>query len=895
MPELKPITNAVKSLGADRIGGYLVAFGSPNDADLDGEYFTKDTNFELDWYGERPVLYGHGMDKSHKTSAIGTIDKIEVRDEAGLWAEAQLRDHFMYRDYVMKWLEEGKLGWSSGSSPYYAKVNDDGFIRTWPIHEGSLTLNPAQPGKTTVRSVKHVTNVEYLHKAVKELGLQDYNMDELMLHYEHDVALKESQEDETETGEAITAELVESRPINITNKIYVTSDLLDAKAEGDNSKESTNKDITMDSNVKNKEAVENQVEETQEVEESVETTSATASASATEAQQVTTVVETVQPEPIKEVSDEYFIKKARERMLIFEVPVVQANLEDSAAKAKAWIRAKTFSPVVTEDIAEFASTNDEFQKFYNELIKSYMPSEDTSNTADSDPEVAALKAQVAQLTQLIGTGGKSVLPNSDNQQGSSTVSTKYDNFYFVEDASEKANYANYGFEDLAMYGYLRDYATRKGFADRPWRVNEQDAFYNALFHAGKDIVPQIADLIPNPHWHDNDVAGEEIFAVKAFRHMGVAFKGKAIKANEVVSTGLDGRGAEWIYTLPDGTLWNILLSEVGVMNAIPSFNMTAGSVDMYIDDETGYASLVPEIVNAGADATSRQDAANSLGNYAVTPAGSQKVNFKARHIGQQTVLSKIELEDGRIDVARTARMQLEHALRRSIDWAIINAHNPSTATENFGWYGQAAGGTNAGLQGLAGIGFDGLIARALTQSSDANNAGYQVGGGLCVDVLTATRRLMDQRYYGNHSMIRMIMTPADCDMLWDLEEFKRAAQYSGSWDGGAGMITSFQGTPIIKSEEVVKRNSAGQHSMTAADNTRGVVVMFRPDRTKLGIRRRLSRSMSEVGPYGEHLRIGASIRFDFQTIPNAVANTSGGQEYGSGLIRKPVSVAYDLV
>lgn len=895
--KLKEINNAVKSLGERRIGGYLAAFGSPNDSDLDGEWFSKDTNFELDWYSERPALYGHGMDRTHKTTAIGTIDKLEIREDAGLWAEAQLRDHFMYQDYIMKWLEQGKLGWSSGSSPYYADVGKDGFIRTWPIHEGSLTLKPAQPGKTTIRAVKHQTDVSFLHKAVKDLGLSDYNMDELMLHYESEIAssndvANEASEDEPHETETKTV-ATEGRPITIINKVYAAPEPL-------NEDKSNTKDITMDAtNTDNTEI------ETTEAQGVVATsTSAASLETAPETmvvpQEASPVVpqtaadpEDTMPEVVKEVDDEYFLKMGRERMQIFEVPVVQANLDDSVVKAKNWIRAKLFGQPLTDAAAEYARTDDEFQKFYNTLIKSYMPSEEDAAQAQANPEMEEIKQKMAQMEQMMGQGGKSVLPSADTEQGSA-ASTKFSSFYQVDNMSDKANYANYGFEDLAFYGYLRDYATRKGLADSPWRLSEQDDFHDALFNAGKDIVPQIQHLIPNPHWNDNDVAGEEIFAVKAFRHMGSAFKGKAIKANEVVSTGLSGRGSEWIYTLPDGSLWSILLSETGLMSSIPSFNMLAGSVDMYIDDETGYASLVPEIVDAGVSATAAQDAANSLGNYPITPAGSQKVNFTARHIGQQTVISKVELEDAKIDVARTARLQLEHAIRRSIDWTILNAHNASTAAENYGHYGEAAGGTNAGKRGLAGIGFDGLIARALTQSDDDHNAGFQAGGAACVDFLTSIRRLMDQRYYANHSQIRMAMTPEDCDMLWDLEEFKRAAQYNGSWDGGAGMITTFQGTPILKSEEVEKRNEEGQRSRIAADNTRGVIVMYRPDRMKIGIRRRLSRSMTEVGPYGEHLRLGASIRFDFQTIPNAKNPSDSGVTGGSGLIRKPVSVGYDL-
>ena len=870
--------NTVKSLGEQRIGGYLCAFGTPNDTDLQGEYFTKDTNFEINWYKERPLLYSHGMDKSHKTKAIGTIDKLEIRDDAGLWAEAQLQEHFMYQEYIMQFVKEGKIGYSSGSSPYYAEVDKNGFIRTWPIHEGSLTMQPAQPDKTAVQTLKHYTDVNTLHSAIKDLGLENYNIDDLMLQYEQ---ANDSDETKTKVGLEQTG-----RPIEIVNKIFLAPDLFN--------KETNNikKDNKMTEQVKDNLEVENTEENTEENQEVVaqesdqpETAAAAAAAPPPETQ--------VDPEPIKEVSDTYFAKMAQERMMAFDIPVVQTNVQDSVAKAKDWIRSKTFSPMVTFEIAEYARTNADFQKFYNELIKSYTPKPQEALAPATNPEMEAMKAQLAKMQQMLGQGGQSKVAAAD-AGGQNDNFAKNHSFYFIEDAAEKANYANYSFEDLAYYGWLRDEMTRKGLSRMPWHQSEQDHFYNALFNAGKDIIPNIQHLIPNHNWVDRDREDEEVHAVKAFRYMAKTYRGKAIKANEVLQTGLSGRGEEWIWTLPDGSLWNILLSDTsGVINSIPTFNMGAGEVDMYLDDEMGFPSLIPEIVNAGDSATARNDAAYSLGNYAINPAGTQKLTFKARHIGHQTVINKIQLEDGKIDAARNARMHLEHAMQRGIVWAIINAHSVgSTSTVNYGHYGVTTGGTQSEKRGLANIGFDGLIARALTKTPVAS---VQAGADVCVALLEDCRRQMNSRYYTNHSKIRIMMDTEMHDQLWSLDEFRRAASYRGSWDGGSGNeFSTFQGTPIITTEELEKRNSSGQRSATATDNTRPVIIMFRPDRMKMGIRRRLSRTMNDADAYGEWVRMGTSLRFDFQTIPNAVPDNSGSDEYGSGLTRKPVSVLYDL-
>lgn len=136
-----------------RIGGYLVIWGDPAQRDLQGEYFTPETDLGLDWYRQRPVLYHHGLDGAMKAAVIGVIDTLRM-DEIGLWAEAQLDIHKRYVRTVQKLVERGILGWSSGSLPHLVEVAEDGRIQQWPIVEGSLTPSPAEPRRTDARMIK---------------------------------------------------------------------------------------------------------------------------------------------------------------------------------------------------------------------------------------------------------------------------------------------------------------------------------------------------------------------------------------------------------------------------------------------------------------------------------------------------------------------------------------------------------------------------------------------------------------------------------------------------------------------------------------------------------------------------------------------------------------------
>lgn len=145
--------SSMKALGNGRVGGYLVVFGGPRDAQ--GEYFRPDAEFHLDWFGgtRRPILYHHGLNDEDTIEDIGYVDKL-VPDERGLWAEGLLDMANPRAVQVYNDVNRGKIGWSSGSSPHLSKVEKDGGISEWAIIEASLTPTPAAGKRTTVQALK---------------------------------------------------------------------------------------------------------------------------------------------------------------------------------------------------------------------------------------------------------------------------------------------------------------------------------------------------------------------------------------------------------------------------------------------------------------------------------------------------------------------------------------------------------------------------------------------------------------------------------------------------------------------------------------------------------------------------------------------------------------------
>ena len=127
--------------------------------DLQGESFSKDTDFWLDKLpGPRPVLYDHSFDASLGLKVLGHTTTIEPLDE-GLWLEMQLQRHQEYMDGVMQLIEKGALGVSSATAGHLARCEGK-RITVWPIVEFSLTPVPAEPRTLGVSELRSLALVE---------------------------------------------------------------------------------------------------------------------------------------------------------------------------------------------------------------------------------------------------------------------------------------------------------------------------------------------------------------------------------------------------------------------------------------------------------------------------------------------------------------------------------------------------------------------------------------------------------------------------------------------------------------------------------------------------------------------------------------------------------------
>lgn len=147
---------AAKAVQNNRVGGYLVRFTDASKKDLEGEYFTPETEFYInipDGLLKLKTLYNHGFKEGTKYHDVGHFVSAK-QDDIGLWVEAEIDMSNRYAAAIMKLVDEGRLGWSSGAIPPSVKVASDGRITEWALVEGSLTVAPAMPFETKIHSQK---------------------------------------------------------------------------------------------------------------------------------------------------------------------------------------------------------------------------------------------------------------------------------------------------------------------------------------------------------------------------------------------------------------------------------------------------------------------------------------------------------------------------------------------------------------------------------------------------------------------------------------------------------------------------------------------------------------------------------------------------------------------
>lgn len=145
--------DAVKSLAAGHVGGYLVRFSTPNDPDLSGEYFTKDTDFGIKSGDKTHVWFHHrGAFKTRDGRTLRIADPIGEgtlkMDDIGIFVDSVLYNRAQYEQVL------SELGWSSGTASHLVDTEPRGkatWIKRWYLGlDATLTFGPCEPRNAAI-------------------------------------------------------------------------------------------------------------------------------------------------------------------------------------------------------------------------------------------------------------------------------------------------------------------------------------------------------------------------------------------------------------------------------------------------------------------------------------------------------------------------------------------------------------------------------------------------------------------------------------------------------------------------------------------------------------------------------------------------------------------------
>ena len=143
LPEFHVIGETmVKAAGDMELDVLLVPFGGPdNGKDTDGQFFSDKTNIQQDIYKTIPAYYYHGYDPDGRPQGdpvvIGMMH-YDHTDAKGHWYRAVLDKTNEYARRIWDAAKRGLARASSGTIGHIARAARDGFIKLWPVVEGSL-------------------------------------------------------------------------------------------------------------------------------------------------------------------------------------------------------------------------------------------------------------------------------------------------------------------------------------------------------------------------------------------------------------------------------------------------------------------------------------------------------------------------------------------------------------------------------------------------------------------------------------------------------------------------------------------------------------------------------------------------------------------------------------
>lgn len=289
-----------------------------------------------------------------------------------------------------------------------------------------------------------------------------------------------------------------------------------------------------------------------------------------------------------------------------------------------------------------------------------------------------------------------------------------------------------------------------------------------------------------------------------------------------LNEGAAGYGAQLIGVQYVQELWEAARQESQIFANLESFVMTAPSANLPIEAD------MPEPYFLG------ENTSDNTFLSATARPGSRFVAVSAKKMIWNLLATGELVEDSLIPMVPYMRAQVARALAFYADSVILNGDTTTAATGNINSDDAAPTATKFYLA------FDGIRKAALVDNT-ANASDF--GGGPSVSLLSALRNKMIDRTYlqdwsnpVNRSDLVFVCDPATYHTISALDAFRAVNEYGPDATILRGEIGSIFGHPVIRTLAVGLTEADGKVSATAANNTKGQIVLFNRNGFKVGIK-----------------------------------------------------------
>jgi len=146
-------TPSLRAVGANKIEGIIVPFRS---VDKFGNWWDKDTDFDLTVLRSRPVFWAHRRKDAFWERAGVLLDESFDFFREGLFARAELFDNEV-GSHFMQHVQANNAAWSTGTIPTWWRARPDGYVERWAFVEASgapANLVVSQLGTTRISHVR---------------------------------------------------------------------------------------------------------------------------------------------------------------------------------------------------------------------------------------------------------------------------------------------------------------------------------------------------------------------------------------------------------------------------------------------------------------------------------------------------------------------------------------------------------------------------------------------------------------------------------------------------------------------------------------------------------------------------------------------------------------------